>query len=227
MPENTELSYTDICNLVDRNLREYVARIRVSENNEKLKKQYEEQLARYQNGLKMTSTLIDIIKPMVDDVQRYLAEKKTESMHNINNAIRLAEEIIPEAENGVHFQLEKNGEAWLSTADGLEVDTSEGGGFRQISSAFIRFVIANSNPSILNTMILDEIFSLVSPENSATLSQYLSIMMGDAQIISIEQKPQVYSNIDYTKYTFNKIGQYSSVTSERVNNGGTENDVHD
>lgn len=227
MSENAELSYTDVCNLIDRNLREFIGRIRVSENNAKLKKNYEEQIARYQNGLKVASTLIEIIKPMAEDVQRYLAEKKAESMYNINNAIRLAEEIIPDAEQGVHFQLDKGGEAWLSTSDGLDVDITEGGGFRQISSTFIRYVVANSNPSILSTMILDEIFSLVSPENSAKLSQYLSLMMGDSQIISIEQKPQVYSNMDYTKYTFTKIGKFSSVTKEEVHNGGAIDDAHD
>lgn len=159
--------------------------------------------------------LIDMVKPLLAGTQEYIDAKKKESMNNINNALRLAGEIIKDSAEGIFFQLDGD-EAWLSTRDGLEVDMTEGGGYRQISSTFIRSAVLSASPHNLKTMLLDEMFATVSVQNSSVLSLYLNVMCQDMQVISIEQKPQVYSNVDATVYTFNKVGDYTEVTSKKI-----------
>ena len=85
-----------------------------------------------------------------------------------------------------------------------------------MSSAFLRAVVLGANPDNLQTLLLDEVFSLVSIPNSSTLSLYLNILTQDFQIISIEQKPQVYSNIDCVMYTFTKDNEFSEVSKRLV-----------
>lgn len=210
--------YSVTCARLEEALSDLNVRVRVSEQNAKLRESYEERIKTLNNSISIASSIIDILKPMLSDIQSYIDERKSTSMQNINNALRMAGDIIQDATEGIYFNVD-NGEAWLSTPDGLEVDMVEGGGYRQISSTFIRSVILGTNPDILDTMILDEIFSLVSPENSAALSLYLNVMCQDKQVISIEQKPQVYSNIDSTMYIFSKDSDYAEVTKKVIKRG--------
>lgn len=218
MPTNANDRYSSTCADLDKQIEDLKVRIRVSESNEQLRNNYQEKLKTLEDNIAYCNGVLDILKPMITDIQEYITKRRENSMQSINNALRMAGEIIQDATEGIYFNLDKD-EAWLTTPDGLEVDLVEGGGYRQISSTFIRSVVAASNPDILKTMMLDEIFGLVSPENSSILSIYLNVICQNMQIISIEQKPQVYSNIDCTAYQFNKIGKFTEVTRKEIKSG--------
>lgn len=224
MFEESITSYTNTCSALNSTIRDLDTKIRMSEQNLKLRESYQLEIDKANRQAAVAITLMDVLKPLIDDIETYIAERKKESMQNINDAIRMAGEIIQDATEGIYFQLDGD-EAWLSTPDGLEVDIVEGGGYRQISSTFLRSVVLGCNPETLNTLMLDEIFSLVSPQNSASLSLYLNVICNDMQVISIEQKPQVYSNIDSRTYTFNKLNNFAEVTVEEVKRGGNANEI--
>lgn len=211
-------SYTDTCVALGKAIQDYTGRISISTNNAQLRDSYADKIKNLESNIGLCNLVIDVLKPMSGDIQLYLAERKKEAMQNINNAIRMAGEIVQDAGDGVHFEIDGD-EAWLATPDSLNVDTVEGGGFRHISSAFLRSVLLGSNPAFLNTMFLDEVFSTVSVNNSSALSLYLNVLFQNMQVISIEQKPQVYSNNDVIAYVFNKIGEYTQVTKKYVKRG--------
>lgn len=215
MPTNNHNPYSDSCTALRDAIVDCEARIRVSEQNKAISESYTEKLATAELNIKLCNEVLDTMKPMLADIQNYIQSRRKKSMQNINNALRLSGEIIQDSTEGIHFKMEKD-EAWLSTPDGLEVDMIEGGGYRQVSSTFIRSVVLAANSDKLRTLMLDEIFSLVSPENSAALSLYLNIMCQDMQVISIEQKPQVYSNIDNIQYHFDKDEEFAEVTMKEV-----------
>lgn len=210
--------YSDACTALDRCIQDLDVRIRMSEQNQKLYDSYTDKIKTLEDNIALCNGVMDIMKPLLDDVQEYITRRKKESMQNINNALRMAGDIIQDSTEGIYFNMEGD-EAWLSTPDGLEVDMVEGGGYRQISSTFIRSVVLGANPDNLSTLFLDEVFSLVSPENSAALSLYLNVMCQDRQVISIEQKPQVYSNIDSVVYMFSKDNDFAEVTKKLVRRG--------
>lgn len=215
MSENADRGYSNTCALLSRKIQELTTRVQVSNQNAKLKADYDSKAARFENSAKYCSAVMNIVKPMIDDLELYIDEKRKTSMQNINNALRLAGEIIKDATEGIYFQLDGD-EACLVTPDGLEVDAVEGCGYRQISSVFLRSVVLSANRDTLPILMLDEVFSLVSQENSASLSTYLNLITRSAQVISIEQKPQVYANIDYTQYTFKKGERYAEVSKEVI-----------
>lgn len=218
MLANSVNNYHSTCNALSAAIQELNTAIKISEQNALLKESNEQKIHTFESNIILCNGVIDTIKPMVSDIQDYVAERKRESMQNINNALRLSGEIIQDATEGIYFKLDGD-EAWLATPDDLEVQMVEGGGFRQISSTFLRSVITSANPEILQTLLLDEIFALVSPENSSVLSLYLNVICQDMQIISIEQKPQVYSNIDCVRYTFTKDNDYATVLRSDIKRG--------
>ncbi len=208
MPTYTKPDYSSTCRILERELSGYASRIKVSEQNTKLKDTIQEKIDTFSRGMVVCNTLLDLVKPILADTKTYINNKRQESMNNINNALRLAGEIIKDSADGIYFQLDGD-EAWLSTQDGLEVDMTEGGGYRQISSTFIRSAVLSANSHNLQTLFLDEMFATVSVQNSSVLSLYLNVICKNMQVISIEQKPQVYSNVDTRVYSFNKVGDYT------------------
>lgn len=226
MPENTVHNYTRTCSALRQAIQDIDVRVRVSQQNQKLRETYEAELSKLEENIALCNGVIDIMKPLLEDVQDYISKRRISSMQNINNALRMAGEIIPDSTEGIYFHSDGD-EAWLSTPDGLEVDEVEGGGYRHISSTFIRSTILNSSLDTLNTMLLDEIFATVSTENSVTLSLYLNVICQNMQIISIEQKPQVYSNIDAVMYEFSKNNEYTEVTRKELNRTASANNAEE
>lgn len=226
MSAESVYDYTDICQRIAATVNELNTQIRIAENNKKLYDSYQDKIAKLTASKKTLDTCVNVLKPMLQDTMDYANKRRRETMQSINNALRLAGEIIPDSTEGIFFQIDGN-EAWLSTPDSLEVDDVEGGGYRQISSTFLRSVVTAANPDILDFLLLDEMFALVSVQNSTTLSLYLNVITQYMQVISIEQKPQVYSNIDCTMYKFNKVGNYTTVEKIDVkreqNDGGETN----
>ena len=215
MSENTVYNYADTSTRLAKVIQDLDVEIRVSEQSMKLKTKYEEELVKLEANITLCNGVLEKLKPLLADTKEYINTRYKESMQSINNALRLSGEIIPDAGSGVHFAPDK-AEAWLAPQDGLEVPMVEGGGFRQVSSAFLRAVVLGANPDNLQTLFFDEVFSLVSIPNSSTLSLYLNILTQDFQIISIEQKPQVYSNIDCIMYTFTKDNDFAEVSKRIV-----------
>lgn len=201
MCEIKYFDYSAICTQLRQAVNQLDVDIKVSEQNEKLKAQYTETLEHMERNINLCNMVIEETKPLLADAQEFLDKRRQESMQNINNALRISGEIIPDAAEGLTMKLEGD-EAWIATSDGREAQDSEGGGYRQTSSMFLRKVILQSNPELLQTMFLDEMFALISAENSATLSLYLNTILQDTQVISIEHKPQVYSNVDGVLYHF-------------------------
>ena len=208
-------NYHSTCNTLGELIRDIDVKLRLSEQNVKLKASYQDQLNRHENNIALCTAVIENLKPMVSDVQKYINDKRTESMLNINNALRLSGDIIPDSAPGIHFEMDGD-EAWLSTSDGLTVQNTEGGAFRQVSSNFVRAVVLSSSMGFLQTILLDEVFAHVSVENTSQLSYYLNVLCQDRQIICIEQKPEIGSNIDTTIYHFSKLNKVSEVTKQVV-----------
>ena len=214
------VNYNSTSNNLAAAIREIDLKIRMSEQNIKLKDQYQESYRKHENNIALCNAVIDTLKPLSANIQKYINKKRVESMQNINNALRLAGEIIPDSAQGIHFKMDGE-EAWLSTEDDLSVQNTEGGAFRQVSSSFVRASVLDSNPDLLQTMMLDEMFAHVSVENTNQLSFYLNVLCQDRQVICIEQKPEIGSNIDTTIYTFSKGTDYAEVKKQIIKRSDT------
>lgn len=214
MHENDVSDYSDtVVNLANA-IRELDTKIQVGMQNLKLKESYEEKIRDKTHNVQLCNGVIEKLKPMITDIEEYLDNRKTSAMQSINNALRIAGEIIPDAADGIKFELDGD-DAMLVNNNGCSVAKTEGGGFHQVSSVFLREVILASNPDYLSTLFLDEIFSLVSEENSASLSLYLNVLTQNTQVISIEHKATVRSNIDHIQYVFMKMDTFAQV--QRIN----------
>lgn len=217
MPTQSESQYANTCASISRVIEDCNYKIKVTAANKGQIEQLNQKIQQLQDTMESLDLIKQYLKPMVNDIKEYLAARRKQSMQSINNAIRVASEIIPDAMPNITFEL-KGDEAWIQTSDGLLVNLSEGAGYKSVLSAFLRSVTLNANDDNIQLIIFDEIFSKLSVEYSTVLSAFLSIMVQNMQIISIEQKPEIYANASYTEYKFTKNGNYTTVEKEVVNN---------
>lgn len=210
MYEEQRLGYGTTCARLTNEINALRSLLQTAEQNEKLRANYNEQLARHKGNARLCTQVIEECKPLVSETKQYLAKKKAESLQGINNALRISGEIVQDSMGGVQFEIDKN-EASIVDENGCEIQIMEGGGYRQISSALIRSVVLGGAPEYLQTLFLDETFALVNDDNSATLSLYLQLIAQTQQVISIEQKDSTYLNCDHDCYTFKKAEKYSTV----------------
>lgn len=155
---------------------------------------------------------------LLEALTSYLDERRQQGNAAIMQAMQAASYIVPSCDGTIVPKVE-DGEAWFETTDGIDVSRLEGGGYRSILSVLMRSVVLRSNPQCLQTLILDELFAKLSVENSVTLSGYLPILAQDMQIISIEQKPEVFAKTPHTAYRFYLDGDHTKVQREEVLNG--------
>lgn len=144
------------------------------------------------------------IKPWMDDLLEYNAQKKKEALLSINTALSVANFIVPSSMKGIRFKIEGK-EAWIENEAGMDVHRTEGSGYKGVVSAYLRSVVLKSNPDLLQFIIFDEPLAKLSTENSVTFSNYLPILAENMQLIWIEQKKEVFANVDNkVVYTFFK-----------------------
>lgn len=158
---------------------------------------------------------MSIYAALLDAISSYTDERRQESTTAIMTAMRAAAYIVPSCDDTIIPRCEE-GEAWFETQDGIDVSRLEGSGFRSILSVLMRSVVLRANPQFLQTLVLDEIFAKLSVENSATLSSYLPVLAQDMQVISIEQKPEVFANNSHTAYKFFLDGDHTVVQREDI-----------
>lgn len=217
MPAHSIRDYSSTCNLLREQINDAQYKIRSTRANKTIADAQMRTIKEMTDAFEGCNNVLRWLKPYMTVVQDYLAERRSASLQSVNNAIRLAGEIITDANIGARLNIEGK-EAWLSTSDDLDLQLTEGGGYRNIVSMFLRMVVLGSNDELLSTVILDEVAAAVSPENSATLSSYLNLLSQDVQIISIEQKPEMYKNIEnVTMYRFEKDDEYSRVVKVEEN----------
>ena len=169
MSQDYSRDYSTTCRLLKEQMDDAMYRVRSTRANQTVIDSQMASIKELTDAVAGCNAVLRWLKPYMTVVQDYLAERRSASLQSVNNAIRLAGEIIPDANVGARLNIEGK-DAWLSTSDDLDLQLTEGGGYRNITSTFLRMVILGANQSLLQTVVLDEVAAAVSPENSATLS---------------------------------------------------------
>lgn len=201
-----------------RRAQEAMFRIKTTEENEAKRESVEKTMRQTRAAARNLEAGLAVYKGLIGTLTQYLDERRQQGNTAIMSAMQAASYIVPSCDGSIVPRVE-DGEAWFETQDGIDVSRLEGGGYRSILSVLMRAVVLRSNGQYLQTLVLDEIFSKLSVENSATLSGYLPLLGQDMQIISIEQKPEVFSRTPHIAYRFYLDGDHTKVSSEVVENG--------
>lgn len=211
-------SYSNVCQQLMNQATALGTQISIAKENEAKRTKYTEIVKAIMKSENFYKRAIQVVQREMDDISEFLAEKKKAGNMAINAALLSARNVIPDSMEGVRLETEGK-EAWLEIGDGMLVERMEGGGYRATLSLFMRKLALASAEGIEQLLIIDELLSKLSSESSAIISQYLPILAQNSQIIIIEQKPEVYSQLNCRRYHFFLTEGETSVREEDIHNG--------
>lgn len=215
-------SYSAICQQLTNEASVLASRIAVAKENEEKRKKYTQMLKSVCSALSSYKNTASKLRHTIDDITEYLGEKKKAGNMAINAALLSARNVVPDSMEGIHLVVDGD-EAWLESREGMLMERMEGGGYRATCSLFMRKVALSSSTNTLQLLILDELLAKLSPESSAIVSQYLPILAQDCQMIIIEQKAEVYSQLNCKRYHFFLAEGETIVREEDIKNGESDN----
>jgi DNA repair ATPase RecN len=195
-----------------------LAKFRIDQTNENTtkKSEQEKRMRQCQVALGKLDKGIVEYSALITAISDYLDDKRNNSSTAVMSAVRAAMHVVPDCDASLSLKCD-GGEAWFETDDGIDVSRLNGSGFRSTLSVMMRAVAMRANPQLLQTLVLDELFSKLSAESSANLSSYLPVLAQDMQVISIEQKPEIFNNASHVAYKFFLDGDRTSVQREEIN----------
>lgn len=150
------------------------------------------------------------LKLLEQTLTEYLSERKTKGLSNLRLGIEMAKQIIPEGDL-VDLDITEDGEAYVvNKTDRTVVEDTEGSGNNSMISMFLRDRLLSST-NYLKCLILDEICSKLSQENTAKAAKFIKFIGEQKQVLIIEHKPEIYLDIPGIVYKVEKIGGVSYI----------------
>ena len=104
MPTESTVDYSATCAQLKQKLNDQRAKLSLSKQNRESLEYYAAQMRTAQNNIENCSRIIEALKPLVDDINEYINTRRAESMQNVNDALRLAGQIIQDAAEGIYMQ---------------------------------------------------------------------------------------------------------------------------
>lgn len=178
--------------------------IRGKENEAKVQQLTErrkELAAQYEDYKECGNHMRDIYK----NIESY-SRQHTDSARNILDlAIATAGDLVPDAgTKGIHLQSEANNRVSIVNGNGQNINLREGGGYRAVLGALLRYACLKAQPDALQFILFDEYFFTLSDTTTQAMKDIFSAMKKDVTIVCIEQRKNAMDGILDAEYTFKK-----------------------
>lgn len=177
------------------------------ETSTRLRKQYQSVCAEYDKQyavLQYIRQAANRTTEIYKDVKGFVEDKKRLNLDNLNNAIMMAGEVVPDADlRGVFIAL-KDDQARVLNPRGQDLNIREGSAFRASMSLFIRHTLIKADPHALQCLLLDELFATSSDITASNLREYLDDYSKDVVIVGIEQQMSVFESLKTQQYYVHK-----------------------
>lgn len=139
------------------------------------------------------------------NIQSYAQKHQDNARDILNLAIRAAGEIVPDANTkGIHLKTDDAGRVSVVNEFEQNINLREGGGYRAILGALLRYACLKAQPDALQLMLYDESFFTLSDTTTQSMKDIFSAMKKDCMIICIEQRRNVTDGILDCEYAFEK-----------------------
>ena len=186
-------------------------------------KRNESKLTQYENQVKsLTKEIQDLtecanhLKDIYKNIQSYSKNHQQKARDILDLAIIEAGNLVPDADvEGIHLETGDNKSVYVVDSRGQDVNLREGGGYRVVLGALLRYACLKAQPGALPLILFDDQFFTLSDTTTASMKSVFEAMKRDITIVCIEQRKNAMDGITDMEYRFTKNG-YKITNVERV-----------
>lgn len=173
--------------------------------NESKKQMYETKVESLDKDIAELTATGNHINSIYRNIKSYNIKHQQKAKDILDLAIEEAGNLVPDADvNGIRLDTKPDGRVSVVNGKGQNVNLREGGGYRAILGALLRYACLKAQPDALQLMIYDEYFFTLSDDTTDNIRPILEAMKKDITIICIEQRRNAMAGIVDTEYTFKK-----------------------
>lgn len=167
--------------------------------------EYQKQLEKLDTEIGDLTECGNHLKDIYKNIKHYAVEHQQKVRNILDLAIEEAGELIVDADvGGVHLKQTENNRITVVNGKGQNVNCREGGGYRVVLGALLKYACLKAQPNSLQVMLFDEFFFTLSDVSVAALKPILLAMKKDVTVICIEQRKNVLDGIMDYEFTFSK-----------------------
>lgn len=145
------------------------------------------------------------INKMFKNIKHYSTEHQKKARDILELAIEEAGALVPDADvRGIHLDKTENSRISVVNDKGQNINLREGGAYRVILGALLRYACLKAQPDALQFMLWDEYFFTLSDTTTGGMKDIFAAMKKDVTIVCIEQRRNVMDGIADAEYTFKK-----------------------
>lgn len=184
-------------------------------------RQSEEMLAQYKVRLeKLNKDIEDFIQvgnhlnDIYKNIKHYNKEHQEKTRSILDLAIASAGDLVPDAgTKGMHLKADDGGRVAVVNAANQDINLREGGGYRVVLGALLKYASLKAQPQALQLMIFDESFFTLSDITMSAMKDIFRAMKKDIAIIAIDQRRTAMDGISDREYLFEKGDDGTTVVS--------------
>lgn len=173
--------------------------------NEGKQKQYENIIATNNEKIGDLTECANHINDIYKNIQSYSIKHQQKVRDILDLAIQEAGELVPDADvAGIHLKHSADNRVSVVNGQGQNVNAREGGGYRAILGALLRYACLKAQPDALQFMLFDESFFTLSDTTITAMKDIFTAMAKDVTIVCIEQRRSAMDGIVDREFTFKK-----------------------
>lgn len=153
-------------------------------------------------------------KDIYKNIKSYSIKHQEKARNILDLAIEEAGNLVPDADvRGIHLNHTENNRVVVVNSLGQDINLREGGGYRVILGALLRYASLKAQPDALQFMLFDEHFFTLSDTTTNAMKEIFKAMKKDVMIVCIEQRRNAMDGILDAEYTFRKdLSKNTTVT---------------
>lgn len=183
--------------------------------NESKVRDYRVRLQQVEDELALAIECGNHMKDIYKNIKHYSDNHQAKAKDILDLAIEEAGSLIPDADaEGIRLSYTENSRVTVVNGKGQNVNLREGGGYRTLLGALLRYAALKAQPDALQFLLFDEQFFTLSDVTTSQAKDVFEAMKKDMTIVCIEQRRYAMDGICDAVYTFKK--HKDEVTSNTV-----------
>lgn len=192
-------------------------RVRTGKDNEERLQLYLKRKSQLEKWIVEYKNTCNHLNRVYKNIKDYARQHQNSGRAILDYMILTAGNMVPDADtNGMRLYTDEHNRTMIVNARGQDVNSREGGGYRAVLGALLRYAALKAQPDALQLMFFDEYFFTLSDTTTQSMKDIFQAMKKDITIICVEQRKNIMDGILDSEYLFQKDDKKNTTVTKVI-----------